>query len=127
MRKKLIAQRNMRKSRRGAAIEMAMLFMLIVVIMSAMLVSAVMTQSNRTERDYEAMQQRVVLDQIGEGFCLDPVEYTLTNELDELYEISITDTLLRVYLEGTNESVLTVELQENDNGTYTVTSWSYGE
>ena len=116
----------MRKSRRGAAIEMAMLFMLIVVIMSAMLVSTVMTQSNRTERDYEAMQQRVVLDQIGEGFCRNPGGYTLTDELDELYEISITGTLLRVCLEGTNESVLTVELQKKGN-TYTVTRWSYGE
>lgn len=129
MKNKNLKQRNITKNRRkGMAIEMAVLFMLVAVAMSGLAVSASMIRINKVDLAYEKMEQRMVLDRIGEDFCRDPNAYELPAELESVYDIDPdkTDTVLRVYPCGGTEPVLVVELSLVD-GNYAVTKWSYGE
>ena len=134
MKNKKLKQRNTAQSRRrGIAIEMTMLFMLVVVALSALAVSLAMMQNERHERTQDAMEQRMVLEQIGEDFCLLQGGYALTGTLAQEYDTTVIDSgstvTLRVYprpVGADTKSVLTVELTLKD-GEYTVTEWSYGE
>lgn len=112
--------------RKGMAIEMAVLFMLVVVALSGLAVSASMMQVNKIDRAYERIDQRVVLDRIGEAFCSQRERYTLSQELDAAYDITKTGTSLQVFPKGETTPVLTVELTFKE-GVYVVTKWSYGE
>lgn len=115
------------KSRRGVAIETAMLFLVVVAALSTLLVSVTLLQIGKADRLDETLERRMTLEQIGNDFCRARNAYTLPEDLAQEYDIrEITETRLVIYPKGESEPVLTVELEEI-NEKYTVTKWSYGE
>lgn len=133
MRNKKQEQPKTAQSRRGIAIETAMLFLLVVVALSTLLVSVTLMQAGKVERSDEKLERYMVLEKVGEDFCSYRQSYNLPEELAQVFYIEKSATTLRVYPrpeEGTPpgevQPVLTVELSDID-GTYKVTKWSYGE
>lgn len=127
MKNKKLKQPKTAQSRRGIAIETAMLFLLVVVALSTLLVSVTLMQAGKVKRSNEKLERYLALEQFGEEFCSRREYYTLPEEYAQEYRIEKSSTTLLVYPIGETQPVLTVELTPNGDGTYTVTKWSYGE
>jgi len=113
---------------------MAILLLVVVVAFSALLVSVSMMQIGKLDRATEKLEERMVLEQIGEDFCGQPdVDYALGDAYTQ-YSAEVAENddgsvvTLQVCPSEGGQPVLTVELTANDDGTsYTVTKWLYGE
>ena len=127
MKRKII---NLLRNKRGMAIELAIFVMLVVVSLSALLVTVSVLNRTATESLATKIDQRIYLDQIGESFVvavktnqnLDSwadgiTDYSATTEsLGDATTLSLTDSLGNVKL--------SVILESCPNG-YKITQWKY--
>lgn len=121
------------KRRRGAAMELAIMVMVIAVLVSGAIVSVSLIQSNQAKNAYADTTMRAELDIIGQSFC-NALSNGETPELAEEYsekysaEISVTEAEARLILSerAGGDTVFTVSLVKNeDESFYTVTEWKY--
>lgn len=115
-----------RNGRRGAAIEFAVLVLLVVFGASALLVSVSLMQTNKKKALGADYQAALVLDQVGESF-LNAVK---AERLDEwsadgatVYGANGENEIKMTY--QTSNQTLTVVLQKTDAG-YEITEWTRG-
>lgn len=110
-------------SRKGAAIEMAILVMVITTSMSIMILTTAMLQHSRQLQVKEEMGHSVVLEQIGDDFCaaVGQPEQTWVARYPD-YEIAINGLEMSVKKAGSETTLLRVSLEKNGN-TYRILRW----
>lgn len=117
--------------RRGVAIEMAIVVMVLVMGLGTILVTSALVMNNSKNRASQTLTQQTELDVIGESFC-DYVKNSSESQWNYVkqyygqYYCEITDGLTLTVYQGESkiESLLTVSLEVN-NGNYTVVRWDY--
>lgn len=115
-----------RNGRRGAAIEFAVLVLLVVFGASALLVSVSLIQTNKKKTLGADYQAALVLDQVGESF-LNAVKAETLDEWSTdgatVYGTNGENEIKMTY--QTSNQTLTVVLQKTDAG-YEITEWTRG-
>ncbi len=115
------------KSRRGAAMEMAILMAVVMFALSTLVLTTSLLQHNRMNRAEMSMTQGIVLDQIGEDFCAAVVGNTgdgWMTPYQEDYNIVVLGKTLMVTDKQTDELLLQVALTPAGANRYTVTQWT---
>lgn len=124
-----------RESRRGVAIELAIMVIVITLALSILLTSiSIIQTSNKNTRKKELAFQ-IELDQIGDEFFAE-VKKGNTNFsnifTESKYDCSVSDDGLILTVkektgdtEDQGKTLLTVELKKDENGTVTVKKWAY--
>lgn len=124
-----------RESRRGVAIELAIMVIVITLALSILLTSiSIIQTSNKNTRKKELAFQ-IELDQIGDEFFAE-VKKGNTNFsnifTESKYDCSVSDDGLILMVkektgdtEDQGKTLLTVELEKDENGTVTVKKWAY--
>lgn len=111
--------------RKGAAMEMAIMLLIVTFSLSTLVLSTSLLQYTRQLRAGEEMVRSIELEQIGETFCTavsESAEHTWINRYPD-YDIAVDALTLTVTDPESGSILLTVELTEQD-GKYTVTQWS---
>lgn len=114
--------RNKRRQK-GAAIEMAIMVMVVTVSLSIIILTTSLLQHDKQRRAKEEMGRSVVLEQIGQDFCDTAGEAShpwVANYPD--YDITIDGLNLSVKKVGGESTLLRVTL-ENIGGTYRILVW----
>lgn len=109
--------------KKGAAIEMAIMVMVITVSMSIIILTTSLLQNSRQARAKEEMRRSLVLEQIGEDFCAaaGASEHPWVAKYPD-YDIAIDGLDLSVKKIGSESTLLRVTL-ENDGGIYRIVVW----
>ncbi len=115
------AKRHARK--KGAAIEMAIMVMVVTVSMSIVILTTSLLQHSKQLRAKEEMGRSVVLEQIGQDFCdaAGSSEHLWVAKYPD-YDITIDGLDLSVKKIGGESTLLRVTL-ENIGGTYRILTW----
>jgi len=111
------------KSRKGAAIEMAIMVMVVSVSLSIVILTVSLLQHDKQLRAEEEMARGITLEQIGEDFCTavpDSQHLWVTNYPD--YNITINGLEMTV-TEKDSETVLLEISLENNGGVYRILRW----
>lgn len=115
------------KSRRGVAIEMAIMMTVVMVALSTLVLTTSLLQHGRKTRAERSMTRGIVLDQIGEDFC-DAIAKNAGNAwqatYQEEYDIVVMGKTLLVTNKDSDELLLRVVLTQTAAGRYTVTEWT---
>lgn len=112
------------KSKRGIAIETAILFMIVIFFFCALITSLTLFGFSEIKLEKELLQRDVEIDQIGEHF-LASVQTGVEFELDnEKYAYDINGNVLTVRYKNSEAVVLYVEA-ELSNGQLNVIAWRY--
>lgn len=115
------------KSRRGAALEMAIMMSVVMFALSTLVLTTALLQHGRKIRAERSMTQGMVLDQIGEDFC-DSVARntgdTWQTPYKEDYNIVVMGKTLLVTKIDSDELLLRVVLTQTAADRYTVTEWT---
>ena len=112
-----------KRLKKGAAIEMAIMVMVVTVSMSIVILTTALLQHNKQLRAKEEMGRSVVLEQIGQDFCAaagDANHLWVAKYPD--YEITIDGLHLSAKKVGGETTLLRVSL-ENDGGIYRILIW----
>ena len=118
---------NLLKSKRGIAIENAVIFMVVVFMLCSLLTSFTLMGFYQTKINTAELQEKLTIDQIGEDFLrkknFDGTEYTGTHDA---YSYHVDGNNLTVWrtIDESQTPVLTVKLSDNDDKK--VDSWKYG-
>ncbi len=110
-------------SRKGAAIEMAIMVMVITASMSIIILTTALLQHNRQRQAEEEMGRSVVLEQIGEEFCAaagQPEQAWVAKYPG--YEIAINGLEMSVKKTGSEMTLLRVSLEKSGE-TYRILCW----
>ncbi|MBR4032606.1 MAG: hypothetical protein IKJ07_07735 [Clostridia bacterium] len=114
---------NILKSKKGIALENAILFMMVIFSLCFLIASFTLIGHHQGEIEGIKLEQRVELDQIGEDFLKDPAGFT--DDPDDQYSCSVTtedtDNVLTVTIGG--NVVLYVRLNSTGNPIV----WRYSE
>lgn len=109
--------------RKGAAIEMAILVLVVTFSLSILVLTTAMLQHSRKNRAEENMAQSIVLEQIGERFCASAGgEHTWIAQYPD-YEITVHGLSMSVKKKGSENVLLTVALSY-DGSQYTISQWN---
>lgn len=114
-----------RNRRKGAAVEMAVMLLVITFSLSALLLSTSLLQYTRQLQAKEEMDRDIALEQIGENYCTavaGGVEHTWITRYPD-YQIQAEPLTLTVTDPESGSVLLTVELTEQD-GKYMVAKWN---
>ena len=113
-----------RKSRKGAAIEMAIMVLVFTTAMSIVILTTSLLQHSRQIQIKEEMNRYVVLEQIGADFCdaAGQGSHAWVSKYPD-YEITINGLELSVKKTGSHTTLLYVSL-EDDSGTYRILAWN---
>lgn len=115
------------KSRRGVAIEMAIMMTVVMVALSTLVLTTSLLQHGRKTRAERSMTQGIVLEQIGEDFCAAIAKNTgdawKTPYLED-YDIQVLGKTLLVTNKDSQELRLRIVLTPTGTGRYTVTEWT---
>lgn len=102
--------------RRGMAMELAMLVMVVTFALSILLTTFALMQANRKNIELRDTKEKIALEQIGEDYLAarrSNSDFDLSDEQKEHYEIvTKTDETLVVRSKADNEIALTIELQD---------------
>jgi len=115
------------KSRRGAAMEMAILMSVVTFALSTLVLTTALLQHNRKLRAERSMTQGIVLDQIGEDFCNATVRgagSAWQTPYQEDYNIVVMGKTLLVTEKDSEELLLRIVLTQTGADSYTVTEWT---
>ncbi|MBR2938100.1 MAG: hypothetical protein IKB80_06400 [Oscillospiraceae bacterium] len=114
------------KSRRGAALEMAIMMSVVTFALSTLVLTTALLQHGRKVRAERSMTQGIVLDQMGEDFCdamVRGTSHAWKTAYEEDYNIFAEGKTLLVTDKDSGELLLRIEL--TPNGTeYTVKEWT---
>ncbi len=129
------------KARRGIAIEMAIMVMLITFGLSALLVSISIIQKSNKDTTVKELTLHTKLDEIGDCFCAEVKKGTNLAEISSSlntqysdYAISAEKTENNTYTlkvcentvtEGADSEVLLTVVIERSEGKLTITKWAY--
>lgn len=129
------------KARRGIAIEMAIMVMLITFGLSALLVSISIIQKSNKDTTVKELTLHTKLDEIGDCFCAEVKKGTNLAEISSSlntqysdYAISAEKTENNTYMlkvcentvtEGADSEVLLTVVIERSEGKLTITKWAY--
>jgi len=110
--------------RKGAAMELAILVIVVSLSMAILILTTSMLQHSQQLHAPERMQQTVELEQISDDFCAntEKSDAELASELKlkfPAYDFTITDGTMVVRATGTPEVLLTVQKTGN-----TITQWN---
>jgi hypothetical protein len=113
------------KDRRGMAMEMAMLVMVVTFALGTLMVTVALMQNNSVSAIKKDFNEKVVLEQIGENFCKQ-VETGNINAagLSDIYDVSIdAENLVLVAKEKDSGKIaMTIDIDVKDN-TYEIVKW----
>ena len=109
------------KSRRGAAIESALFFMLVVFALSMLLVASVSAMSYRNLADERAFKADLKIEQIGYYFALGEVE-ALEEAMEGYTDANENDNIL--HLQKNGKTLLYIELYIEKDGN-DILAWCY--
>ena len=104
------------KSKRGVAIESALMFMMVIFFLCLSVMTVVLAGHKRVDRAEDALLERVALEQIGEDFLAGDLKLDYEN-----YEYEVQGNTLTVKQD--NNVVLFVEV----NGNGAILQWRYTE
>ena len=113
------------KDRRGMAMEMAMLVMVVTFALGTLMVTVALMQNNSVSAIKKDFNEKVVLEQIGEDFCRQVEKGKLNAEkLSSEYDVSIdAENLVLVAKEKDSGKVaMTIDIDVKDN-TYEIVKW----
>lgn len=113
------------KDRRGAAMEMAMIVMVVVFALGALMVSVALMQSSRVRSIKNSFDERLVLEQLGEDFCKQVATGNINAaELSGIYSVSIDteDLVLVAKDKKSGEIAMAVDIDVEDK-TYEIVKW----
>ena len=115
------------KSRRGVAIEMAIMMTVVMFALSTLVLTTALLQHGRKVRAEQSMTRGIVLDQIGEDFCA----AVAGNAGDawkapylEDYNIEVLGKTLLVTDKDSEELLLRIVLTQTGANSYTVKEWT---
>lgn len=119
--------RKLRNDRKGIALEMAIMLLVITFALSALVLTTSLLQHNKKVRAENQLPRTVALEQIGEAFCAGTAAGTDPSQWIGQYPdytITVDGLKLTVSAKDSDALLLSVELrQEGDR--YTVIQWSY--
>ena len=104
--------------RKGAAMEMAIMMIVVVLSLSILIVTTSLLQHSKQLGAVERMQQTVELEQIGENFCKNPGNDDWVDQFPN-YDIAINGQNMVVYVKDTDQVLMSVQIV---NGT--ITQWN---
>ena len=113
------------KDRRGVAMEMAMIVMVVVFALGALMVSVALMQSSRVRSIKNSFDERLVLEQLGEDFCKRVATGNINAaELSGIYSVSIDteDLVLVAKDKKSGEIAMTIDIDVKDNA-YEIVKW----
>ena len=113
------------KDRRGVAMEMAMIVMVVVFALGALMVSVALMQSSRVRSIKNSFDERLVLEQLGEDFCKRVARGNINAaELSGIYSVSIDteDLVLVAKDKKSGEIAMTIDIDVKDNA-YEIVKW----
>lgn len=113
------------KDRRGMAMEMAMLVMVVTFALGTLMVTVALMQNNSVSAIKKDFNEKVVLEQIGEDFCRQVEKGALNAEiLSSEYDVSIdAENLVLVAKEKDSGKIaMTIDIDVKDN-TYEIVKW----
>lgn len=109
--------------RKGAAIEMAIMVMVMCTAMSIVILTTSLLQHSKQAQMKEEMSRYVVLEQIGADFCAAAGrEHTWVSKYPD-YDITINGLEMSVKKTDSENTLLRVSL-ENDGGVYRILAWN---
>lgn len=113
------------KSKRGIALENAILFLLVIFSFCALLTGMVAIGHAQIKVDAAVLQRDVQIDQIGEDFLTSVRKGETFNKNYDNYECTVTGSVLTVRKKSdATKTVLYVDAKKVDD-TLTVTAWRY--
>lgn len=113
------------KSKRGIALENAILFLLVIFSFCALLTGMVAIGHAQIKVDAAVLQRDVQIDQIGEDYLTSVRTGAEFNEKYDNYDYTVTGSVLTVREKsGDTKTVLYVDAKM-ENNTLTVTAWRY--
>lgn len=110
-----------RDGRRGMAMELAMLVMVVTFALSILLTTFALMQANRKNIDLRDTKEKIALEQIGENYlaaCKSGKLFELPDTQGDYEIVTKTDETLVVRRTADNEIALTIELQDGK-----ITKW----
>lgn len=120
----LAAFRKKLASRKGAAMEMAIMVIVVTFSLSILILTTSLLQHSRQLRAKEKMAQSIVLEQISEDFCADAgVQSRAWIAKYPDYDITINGHMLSVTKKDSDNVLLVVALSY-DGSQYTVSRWN---
>ena len=119
--------RRILKSRRGAAIESALFFMLVVFALSMLLLASITAMDYHNLANDRAAERHREIEQIGLYFVEDTAESTLFEDYTAArgYTVEIDGNTLT--LTGQSGKLLLFVKREQVGGTWRAVEWRYGE
>ncbi len=123
--KKLI--KKLLSNKKGMAIELAMLVMLIVVGLSALLVSVSILNKKASNDLSLEIKERLVLDQIGQSFVVAVKDKTLSEwemVIPDGYSANVSNETELSLVDSQGNVKLSIKLQAYSDG-YKITEWKY--
>lgn len=125
--------KNRKNTKKGAAMEMALLVMFVVFGLSILIVSSSMIHANRKNEAENSTAFHLEMDTVGEYVCQYLTEHGILPEEYGEYRVerddaAPTDTcgILVHHEDDPQTTLLHIELKDNGDGTYTVLTWEYG-
>lgn len=106
------------KNKKGVAIETALLFMIVIFFLCMTVMFIALQGYNDTQREREALERRVEIDQIGEDFLAGKTDFS-----DENYNCQVDGNKLTVKYKDSENVVLYVEM----NGDKELIRWQYSQ
>ena len=113
------------RDRRGMAMEMAMLVMVVTFALGTLMVTVALMQNNSVSAIKKDFNEKVVLEQIGEDFCRQVEKGALNAEiLSSEYDVSIDaeNLVLVAKKKDSGKIAMTVDIDVKDN-TYEIVKW----
>ena len=113
-------------NKRGIAIELAILVMLIVVSLSALLVSVSVFNKNTTSTLSQNINEKICLDQIGQSYITaikESADLEVWKQGIEGYTAQVSNEGLSV-VDSQGKVKLSIKLENHQNG-YKITEWKY--
>lgn len=117
--------RKLLRDRRGIAMEMAMMVMVVTIALGTLMVTVALMQDNSTRSITRRFDEKLELEQIGEDFCAHVVN---KNEMPsyEDYDVSVSEdgdaSTLTVKKKGGGDVLMTVSVK-SDSGKYEIVQW----
>lgn len=114
--------RRILKSKRGAALEGALLFMMVIFMLAMLLTSVVMNAHLRVRVNDMTIQNEVKIEYIGMQFVKGDLS---TGELPDGYYADINAENTTLKLTKANKVVLQIEVKIQDDGKREIVKWTY--
>lgn len=113
------------KSKRGIALENAILFLLVIFSFCALLTGMVAIGHAQIKVDAAVLQRDVQIDQIGEDYLTSVRKGAKFNENYDNYDYTVTGSVLTVREKSDDTKTVLYVDAEMKNNTLTVTAWRY--